>query len=100
MLSLRQSKARVQSSKAPTVWDKVANHRYVRVQRWTVLSDDNAHLLKQLTENSAAPLKESALAEKDKSLVLSHPPTFSASQQYARHISDHDYMTHLKKKRG
>ena len=56
--------------------------------------------LKQFTENRAAPLKESLLTDKDKSLVLSHPPTFSASQQNARHISDHRTRNLSKKKRG
>jgi hypothetical protein len=64
------------------------------------LSDDDAYLLKQFTENRAAPLKESLLTEKDESFVFSHPPTFSASQQHTRYIGDHKPITCLKKKRG
>jgi len=63
------------------------------LERRTVLSDDHAYLFKQFTENRAAPFKESPPADKDKSLVLSHPPAFSAGQQYARHICDHGYVT-------
>ncbi|BFU89885.1 MAG: hypothetical protein NTAFB01_10720 [Nitrospira sp.] len=80
MLSLSQSKARVQSTKASAVWNKIADHGYFCPQQRTVLSDDNANLLKHLTENSAASLKESPLTDEDKSLVLSHPSTLSPSQ--------------------
>jgi len=80
MLRLRQSKACVQSTKAPTVWNKIAYHRYCCFQRRAILRDDNADLLEQFTENSAASLKESPLTDEGKSLVLSHPPTLSPGQ--------------------